>query len=331
MNKIGKKIRRILEIQAVELPHVLIVGDLMLDKYYYGDVQRISPEAPVPVTRVMSEKDTLGGAANVAHNVAALGFTADLVGVVGVDHHKERLLGLLKKRNICCSGICTVPGPTTTKVRIIGGHQQMLRLDFEDTAPIEQDVENTLFAYVERQVATGKVGAMILSDYAKGVCTENLCQQLIRLGQQKGIPVIVDPKGSDWRKYRGAAIITPNLKELNEAVHQTVKNEDEPIRLAAHKIRRKYQVRQLLVTRSERGMSLVGAKRSLHIPTHAQEVFDVSGAGDTVIAVLSAFIAAGMKAEEAAQTANIAAGVVVGKLGTYAISRSELLVAAGSL
>ena len=317
------KVKRFIETD-IDRCKVLIVGDVMLDKYYFGEVHRISPEAPVPITRVIKEKETLGGAGNVAHNLALLGCTTLLAGVVGRDEHRTGLLRLLDSKNICHEGLVIKQGPTTTKLRVIGGHQQMMRLDFEEVHPIEQEIEDKLKAYI-KNVIEEQVGCVIISDYNKGVCTPTLCQFIIECCTESNIPVIVDPKGSNWHKYMGASYITPNLKELNEAVHIEVPNHDEEIKRAAQSIRRKYHIKNIVITRSEKGLSLIGARRSAHIPTLAQEVFDVSGAGDTVIAVLGAALAGRLDPSDAAYLANMAAGVVVGKVGTYAISREELL------
>lgn len=325
MKKRYKQLREFAEIRLPECK-ALVIGDVMLDKYYYGEVKRISPEAPVPVTRVLKEKGTLGGAANVAHNLSRLGCATYLCGVVGNDQHRQYLQGLLDERGIDGAGLIETAGPTTTKLRIIGGHQQMMRLDFEETVQANGAVTEAICSQVEMLVPKS-VQCVILSDYGKGVCTPEICQRIIAHCNRHAVPVIVDPKGTDWRKYQSAAYITPNLKELNEAVLEAVPNEDEAVHKAAQRIRRRYKIQNVLVTRSEKGLSLIGARKAVHIPTYAQEVFDVSGAGDTVIAVLGAAIAAGVRPADAAYLANIAAGVVVGKLGTYAISQRELLCA----
>lgn len=304
---------------------VLVLGDVMLDRYYFGEVKRISPEAPVPVTRILREKDTLGGASNVAHNVALLGCKTILAGVVGEDENQRRLCKLLSDRQIDHSGLLHITGPTTTKVRVIGGHQQMLRLDFEESRSISPDMEEQLKAFVRQTLANYPVSSIIISDYAKGVCTPDVCQFVIEQGNEREIPVIIDPKGTNWQKYIGSSYITPNLKELQEVTHFSINNEDEDVKKAAQSVRRKYHVKNLVVTRSEKGLSLIGNKKSVHIPTLAQEVFDVSGAGDTVIAVLAAALATGLEAADAAYLANAAAGFVVGKVGTYAISQAELI------
>ncbi len=304
---------------------VAVVGDVMLDRYYFGEVRRISPEAPVPITRVQSAKEVLGGAANVAQNLARLGCKVFVVGVTGRDDNRERLCRLLDEAGIDHEGLITANRPTTTKLRIIGGHQQMLRLDFEDTGQL--DARTTAKLRERLEDVLGKVQCLLVSDYAKGVCDRGICQAGVKLAGQFDLPVIVDPKGANWRKYAGAYCITPNVKELGEALHTAVKNEDSPLERAANKLRKQYNLDHIIVTRSEKGLSLVGADLVQHIPTRAQEVFDVSGAGDTVIAVLGAAVAAGLPLHEAAQLANLAAGVAVGKLGTYAVSREELAAA----
>ena len=308
---------------------ILVVGDVMLDKYYYGEVKRISPEAPVPVTRVTREVETLGGAANVAHNLALLGCQTSLAGFAGEDYHCQSLQEKLRVRGIEQDGLIMTAAPTTTKLRIIGGHQQMLRLDFEETsAPGEQD-QTQLMTYVEEKLGTG-IDGLIISDYGKGLCTAKLCQAIITKCHQYEIPVVIDPKGNSWSKYGNADYITPNLKEINDVLPSSIANEDDAVKKAAQHIRRKYKIANVLATRSECGLSLVGRRRTTHIPTLAQEVFDVSGAGDTVIAVFTLALAGGISPEAAAYLANLAASVVVAKLGTYAVSREELLTALNS-
>lgn len=307
---------------------VMVIGDIMLDRYFFGEVKRISPEAPVPVALVKEVKETLGGAANVSHNLARLGCKVYLAGLTGNDFLRTTMVNLLGAQGIGEDGLIMAQDrPTISKTRVIGGHQQILRLDFEDSTPLTRKIEQQLMAYINKMAA--EVDSIIISDYAKGVCTPKLCQTVIREGLRRNIPVIVDPKGSDWRKYKGAFMITPNLKELGEAVRKSVANEDLAIEKAAQLLRIRYQLTNLVVTRSERGMSLIDQNQSVHIPTTAQEVFDVSGAGDTVISVLGTALAGKVNLADAAQLANLAAGVVVGKLGTYAISRDELMEAVG--
>lgn len=305
---------------------VLVVGDVMLDKYYYGEVTRISPEAPVPVTRVTGCKETLGGAANVAHNLALLGSRTELIGYVGDDFHFQTLKEKFVSRGIGHAGIVTTNYPTTTKLRVIGGHQQMIRLDFEEVEPPAEEYSSLLKENFDAALAKG-AGAVIISDYGKGVAEPDFCAHIIAECVKKSIPVIVDPKGSDWERYGGADYVTPNLKELNEVLPKKIKNEDAAVEKAARFVREKFGIENILSTRSECGISLVGDTEAVHIPTKAQEVFDVSGAGDTVIAVFALALAGGIEAPSAAYLANLAASVVVGKLGTYAVSQEELIAA----
>ena len=303
---------------------IMVVGDVMLDKYYYGEVTRISPEAPVPITHVTGEKETLGGAANVAHNLALLGCQTSVAGYVGDDYHCDSLMAKLTAKGIDYKGLVSTNRPTTTKLRIIGGHQQMLRLDFEEDDPIEAHYAARLQNYVEQKLSES-LDAVIISDYGKGACTEAACQMIIKACHDHGVPVVVDPKGANWLKYAKADYITPNVKEVNEILIDRIKNEDLQVERAAHYIMRKYKLKNVIVTRSEKGMSLVREQDTEHIPTRAQDVFDVSGAGDTVIAVFAMALAGGLKAKDGAFLANLAASVVVAKLGTYAVSQEELL------
>ncbi len=302
---------------------VLVLGDVMLDRYYFAEVSRISPEGPVPVALVKQCKNTLGGAANVAHNLARLGCRVSLAGISGDDENRQILDGKFAALGIDAAGLLHTPRPTTTKVRVIGGHQQMIRLDFEDASPIMRQVEEKLLAVFRAKLAAG-LDAVILSDYAKGVCSPGLCRKLIAECRAAAVPMVVDPKGAQWQKYQGAFLVTPNVKELGEACHKPVRNEDSSIETLAATIRQRFNFSAMMVTRSEKGLSLLAEGPAVHIPTYAREVFDVSGAGDTVAAVMGAALAAGLKPVTAAHLANLAAGVVVGKLGTYAISAAEL-------
>ena len=286
---------------------VLVVGDVMLDQYYYGEVTRISPEAPVPITRVVKTKETLGGAANVAHNLALLGCQTE-------------------SKGISIYGLVVTKAPTTTKLRVIGGHQQMMRLDFEETEPVTGEDGERLFMLAQASLSDG-AGALVISDYGKGIVTHALCARLIEAAHRKNVPVVVDPKGNDWEKYRGADYITPNLKELNAVQSDPVKNENAEVEKAARYAMKRFGIRAMVATRSECGLSLVTEDAAVHIPTKAQEVFDVSGAGDTVIAAFALALAGGLPPERGAYLANLAASVVVAKVGTYAVSRKELLSA----
>ena len=303
---------------------ILVVGDVMLDKYYYGEVTRISPEAPVPITHVHSQKETLGGAANVAHNLALLGCNTSIAGYVGDDYHCQSLMDKFISRGIDYRGIVHTEAPTTTKLRVIGGHQQMLRLDFEETEAVGEPYAARLLNYVEQRLTEG-LDCVVISDYAKGACTKEVCQQIIESCHEAKVPIIIDPKGSDWTKYIGTDYITPNLREMNAALEEPIKNRDESVVTAARYLMRKYKIRNIVATRSAEGLSFVTADGVTHVPTKAQEVFDVSGAGDTVIAVMALALAGGIEPAEGAWMANLAASVVVAKLGTYAVSKEELL------
>lgn len=303
---------------------ILVVGDVMLDKYYYGEVTRISPEAPVPITHVLSEKETLGGAANVAHNLALLGCETSITGFVGDDYHCQSLLDKFTARGIDYHGLITTDRPTTTKLRVIGGHQQMMRLDFEESAPITGPYAERFLNYIHQKL-NESLDCVIISDYGKGSCTEENCHKIIEACHAHGVPVVVDPKGANWTKYARADYITPNLKEINQVLLEPIHNEDKAVEKAAHYVMRKFKIRNIIVTRSEEGLSLVRENEIVHIPTKAQEVFDVSGAGDTVIAVFAMGLAGGMSPADSAYMANLAASVVVAKLGTYAVSREELM------
>lgn len=310
--------------QSIHERKVLVVGDVMLDRYYFGEVNRISPEAPVPVALVRKVQDTLGGAANVCNNLALLGCRVTLAGLTGADDSGRRLRELLVAKGIGLTALLEDKHrPTVSKTRIIGGHQQILRLDFEEVQP----PASRLKAELKRQILLllDGIDSVVLSDYAKGACEPELCQWLIRQCAERGIPVLVDPKGNNWRKYRGAFLVTPNLKELGEVAHKPIENLDAVVEKLARKIRERFNLSNVLVTRSEKGLSLTVGDTMLHVPTAAQEVFDVSGAGDTVMAVLAAAVAEGLPLADGALLANLAAGIVVGKLGTYAISREELL------
>lgn len=319
-------IKRILQFLAGEVKEckVLVVGDVMLDNYYFGEVKRISPEAPVPVVKVLRENKNLGGAGNVANNLAHLGCRVSLGGVIGDDDSGKNLCLLLEEQKIDYMGLTVTTRPTITKTRVIGENQQMFRLDFEEVKPLEDSILKKLDRWFSDKLAGG-IDTVILSDYGKGVCTPKLCQLVIKKCKEKNIPVIVDPKGADWNKYSEADFITPNLHELSEVRSLQVKNDDEEVVKHGTRIRGIFKVKNLLVTRSEKGMSLLNDNGFVHIPTRAQEIFDVSGAGDTVVAVLAALIAGGINIIDTVKIANVAAGIVVGKLGTQPISVQELL------
>ncbi|MDP2573812.1 bifunctional D-glycero-beta-D-manno-heptose-7-phosphate kinase/D-glycero-beta-D-manno-heptose 1-phosphate adenylyltransferase HldE [Vibrio penaeicida] len=296
---------------------VLIVGDVMLDRYWYGPTGRISPEAPVPVVKVEDNEERPGGAANVAMNIASLGGHAHLVGLTGQDEPAQVLSEQLTSLKVKCDFVSLPDFPTITKLRVMSRGQQLIRLDFEDS------FENTDAQYVldRMEKALPSVKSVILSDYAKGALEH--VQQFIQKARSANVPVFIDPKGADFERYRGATLLTPNMTEF-ELVAGKVKNEEELVEKGLALIE-EFDFEALLVTRSEHGMTLLRkGQEPFHLPTQAKEVFDVTGAGDTVISVLAASVAAGKAIDEACALANAAAGVVVGKLGTSTLSTIEL-------
>jgi D-beta-D-heptose 7-phosphate kinase/D-beta-D-heptose 1-phosphate adenosyltransferase len=300
---------------------VLVVGDVMLDKYVWGDVERISPEAPVPVVRGLHHTASPGGAANVAMNLAGLGAHAIVAGFAGADEDRSSIERLLRQAGVEVH-LTETPGlPTTSKTRIIAGHQQMLRLDEEASVHPAPAACQDLSAGVGN--LAGTVDAIVLSDYAKGVLTAPLCRQLIDSGQKRGIPVLVDPKGRDFERYAGAVTICPNLRELalalGEAGDMQTLFRQTQARIAA------LGLEYMTVTMSERGIAIVRKDSVVQVAARARQVFDVSGAGDTAIATLAIALASGLPIEAAAELANLAAGIVVGKVGTMPVQRHELL------
>lgn len=295
---------------------VLIVGDVMLDRYWFGDVSRISPEAPVPVVKVERSEERPGGAANVARNAAALGAAVGLLSVVGDDEPGVSLQRLMDAAGIAAALHVDAAISTTVKLRVVGRQQQLLRIDFE-TTPSHEILRAKLADFVERLPACDVV---LLSDYGKGGLAH--IEEMIRLARAAGKKVLVDPKGDDYSKYAGATLITPNRAELREVVGRW--KDDAELERKAQALRTELGLEALLVTRSEEGMSLFSAAGALHQGAVAREVFDVSGAGDTVIATLAVMLAQGAAWADAIHVANVAAGVVVGKLGTAVVSRAEL-------
>ena len=296
---------------------VLVVGDVMLDRYWYGPTSRISPEAPVPVVKVDNVEERPGGAANVAMNIASLGAHSRLVGLTGVDDAARALNDALTDVNVQCDFVSVATHPTITKLRVLSRNQQLIRLDFEegfegvDVEPLHERIRQALPAS----------GALVLSDYAKGALAS--VKNIIAIAREAKVPVLVDPKGTDFERYRGATILTPNLSEF-EAVVGKCKDEAEIVHRGMA-LMQQFELSALLVTRSENGMTLLQpGKAPFHLPTQAQEVYDVTGAGDTVIGVLAAALAAGNTLEESCFLANAAAGVVVGKLGTSTVAPVEL-------
>ena len=299
---------------------VLVAGDVMLDRYWSGDTGRISPEAPVPVVRVDEAEERVGGAGNVAANVAALGAGVTLLALAGEDAEAERVAQLLEQRG-CVARLERLSGQRTiTKLRVLSRHQQLLRLDFEQ--PYPAGASAGLAAACSEVIAQHDL--VVLSDYAKGTLADP--RAFIEAARAAGRPVVVDPKRRDFDAYRGAAVVTPNLAELRAVVGDW--RDEVQLEEKARRLVEEQDLGALLVTRSEQGMTLVPRRGgTVHLPAEAREVFDVTGAGDTVVAVLGAALAAGMDLQQAAELANTAGGIVVGKLGTATASRRELIAA----
>ena len=311
-------------LEKAETTGCLIVGDIILDKYIYGEVNRISPEAPIPIVNVLKEKYVLGGAANVAGNICGYHLNAYLCGLLGDDENAIVVKQLLTDKKIDFVGITSSKRCTTMKTRVVGMNQQLVRIDQEVTTELDMEEEKNLLQQVVSVLP--KVQVVVLSDYNKGVCSESFCKRLMKVCQESGKLVIVDPKSDDWTKYKGAYLITPNFKEFQEVIGRTLDNTEAMISKKAISIIEKYELSQVLVTRSQFGMTLV--KRGGDTLTFAsvqQEVFDVSGAGDTVIATIAAMIAIGAKLEDALEVSNYAAGLAVSKAGSYVVTLEEVL------
>lgn len=298
-----------------------VVGDLMLDDYIYGTVERISPEAPVPVVNVKEEKFVLGGAANVVNNLASLGAKTICFGVIGNDANGERLLGAFADKKIDVSGLIRDKERTTiVKRRIIGSNQQLLRIDWEDITPISTFLEYALLRNIESKI--DELDAVILSDYDKGVLTPMVAKEIVKMCRDRGKIVTVDPKPKNAMNYYGATSMTPNRKEAKECLGMERATNMEEV---GKELKEKLKLDNLLLTRSEEGMSLFIEDKIVNIPTFAKEVYDVTGAGDTVISVFTLAAASGVSWHEAAKIANTAAGVVVGKMGTSTVTKDEIL------
>lgn len=295
---------------------VLIVGDVMLDRYWFGDVARISPEAPVPVAKVERSEDRPGGAANVARNCAALGAKTALLSVVGNDEPGQTLARILRDAGVDASFHEDAKLNTTVKLRVVARNQQLIRIDFEKTP--DHEILEAKLADFEQRLAD--CDAVILSDYGKGGLTH--ITEMIRLARAAGKPVLCDPKGEDYERYAGATIITPNRAELREVIGRW--KDEADLEARAQKLRTQLRLDAILLTRSEEGMTLFTANGSVHESAKAREVFDVSGAGDTVIATLAVMLACGAELKDAVSLANRAAGIVVGKLGTAVATLQEL-------
>lgn len=316
-----KKERLIEIISNFRKVKLAVIGDIMLDDYLIGTVDRISPEAPVPVVLIKKEKFVLGGAGNVINNLATLGAKSYCYGVVGDDIDGDRLMNAMKSLGVDISGIIrSEERPTIVKRRILGGSQQLLRLDWEDPTDINVILEEAILEKFSQ--ALDNIDGIILSDYDKGVLTSKVSKEIIKLARKKGKIVVVDPKPSNVENYIGASSMTPNRKEAELCLDKSKKKTIDDI---GKEIREKIKLENLLMTRSEEGVSLYEEDKITNIPTFAKEVYDVTGAGDTVISVYTLAKAAGATWEEAAKIANTAAGVVVGKIGTSTVTVEEII------
>ncbi|MCH8156496.1 MAG: D-glycero-beta-D-manno-heptose-7-phosphate kinase [Nitrospinae bacterium] len=306
-----------------ERPKLLVIGDLILDEYIWGGVSRISPEAPVPILETKSENISLGGAANVANNLIALGCEVHLVGALGQDEKGDRLLSLAQERGIKTDGIFRfVHRPTTSKIRIIAHNQQILRIDKEDNRPITEETENKIINFINKTLP--QMDGVICSDYRKGVITEKVFKAVIHRAKNSKKRVIVDPKSSDFSLYKGATVITPNQAEVEQAVPIKIQDKLDLDRAAEYLLNLTH-AEVILITRGKDGMMLYENKeKPVDIDTQAREVFDVTGAGDTVVSVLGMALAVGFDYKESAWLANMAASIVVGKVGTAIVTLNEI-------
>ena len=309
----------------VERCKVLVIGDIMMDRYYYGDVRKFASDAPVPVAKIIKRKSSLGAAANIANNLANLGCKTSVAGFVGDDHNFEILSEQLYESGIDQDGLIATDWPTTTKIRIMSGHVQMFRMDFEDLAPRTEDQFDALKSFVKQRL-NESLDAIVLADYEKGVCTERFCASVIRAAHNHGVPVVVMPYGQQWIKYANADYVTPNVAKINKILLSPIPtDDDDAAERAGRYIMRKFQIKNVLATRSASGISLVTDEDAFHLPTRVQEVFDSAGASDTVTAVFAMALAGGLKPVDGAYIANVAAGIVLRKSGTYAITRDDML------
>ncbi len=306
---------------------ILVIGDIILDRYIWGKVTRISPEAPVPVVEVTKEDFLLGGAANVAANIKSLGGGVSVIGITGNDRARDVLVRLLEDKGIDSSGVFTDERPTTVKTRVIAHAQQVVRFDKEDHSKINSGLLKKILAFVEHKIKKDHIDAIIISDYKKGVISRELVKGVLRLTRQAGLFVAVDPKVGHFPFYRGVSVITPNLKEASEGSGIEIKDEASLIK-AGRKLLKSLSLEAVLITRGEEGMSLFMRKKDnivhYHIPTRAKKVFDVTGAGDTVIATFTLARASGASMIEACEIANYAAGIVVGEVGTATVRPEQL-------
>ena len=300
---------------------ILVIGDLMLDRYIFGETTRISPEAPVPIVKFSNEKFMLGGCGNVVRNLHNLGIQTSIISVTGDDPTGQKIIDELNVRNIPTSGIIRVPTICTTeKMRILSDKQQIVRVDW-DANQFEQKYLNKLFDSLAEKIERNE--GIIISDYGKGFCKTEILDRIIETANLLKVPVFIDPKGQNWEKYCNVNLITPNTKEAESLINKKLLN-DKDFENAGKKICDRYKIKSCLITRGQDGMSYISSDQIFHLRSEAKEIFDVSGAGDTVIASIVAAIISGSKPREAAKFANNAAGIVVGHIGTSAITVAEL-------
>jgi D-beta-D-heptose 7-phosphate kinase/D-beta-D-heptose 1-phosphate adenosyltransferase len=305
---------------------IFVIGDVMLDRYFWGDVQRISPEAPVPILRVSGENLSLGGAANVATNLRSLGATVEIFGIIGRDREGENLIALLKQIHIDSKGIISdLKKLTATKARLIAENQQIARIDREETSPISDKVKNHIMRAFTKSAEENTPHGIIISDYAKGLVTEDLSNEVIQFARRKGIFVCIDPKGKDFSKYKGANVITPNQKETEELCGFPIED-DKTLKRAAEILIEQTDAEGILITRGRHGISFYvqGTHQIRTIHSDAREVFDVTGAGDTVVSAFTLSYIASKSWEDSVRIANCAAGIVVGRIGTATVTQQEL-------
>ena len=301
---------------------ILVIGDIILDHYIWGRVSRISPEAPVPVVEVTRESFLLGGAANVAHNIVSLGGRASVIGINGEDIAGEALMNILRQRGVNCEGIFTENRPTTVKTRVIAHNQQVVRFDREDRKYVDGKILKGILKYINSVLF--QYDAVIVSDYQKGMISRELIRDIVKKAKPKEMFIAVDPKVGHFDFYKGVSLITPNLMEASSGSNIDIRNDRELLR-AGKSLMKKLSCKAVLITRGEQGMSLFEKGKVTHIPTVARKVYDVTGAGDTVISAFTLSSASGANMEEAAVIANHAAGIVVGEVGTAVATPEQLL------
>ena len=303
-------------------PTILVIGDLMLDKFIFGSVERLSPEAPVPIVKLEKEEQMLGGSGNVIRNLSNLGIKTSLCSAVGKDLAGDLLINQLTKKGTDISNVLSLKNiRTTEKMRIVADRQQIARVDW-DMNDLEVDFSDNLIKSIATYIK--EVDGVIISDYAKGICSDVLLKEVIRTSNESRTPIFVDPKGSDWKKYQYANLITPNIKEAEIILGEKLEN-DEAFEMAGEKICSTFDIEACLITRGGDGMSFFCKDNTFHLKSNAKEIFDVSGAGDTVISAMATGLVMNLTYKQAAEFSNEAAGIVVGHIGTSAITTIELL------